>query len=207
MTAPSAELQSALRAARRDRPSDAAKERMYGQIAAQTAATAAAAPLLSKLLGSLVVKAVALAVSVAVVAGLVAWTVPRVTAQSLGPDPIVDVSATRSDGHVPPASFVVLTAHALPSPGTDLVPAAVNDGDAIEREARWVAEARTALMRGEPALAATKARAARALPSHLLEPEELRILGRALRVMGDDAGADAAFAELVAKYPEEALRP
>ena len=37
MTAPGAELQSLLRAARRDRPSDEAKKRMYGQIAAQIA--------------------------------------------------------------------------------------------------------------------------------------------------------------------------
>jgi hypothetical protein len=213
MTAPGADVQLLLRAARRDAPSAATKEAMYARIAAQTAGAAAAAPLVSKLFGAKLLVGLA---SVAVAVGLVAFIAPKLKAPTLGPDPVVTIDRTHVTGSGgaadepagfrPPSSLVALQSHAPPAPGKS-TPVVIVDGDAIEREARWVAEARTALMRGEPAVAATKARAARALPSKLLEPEELRILGRALRVMGDDRGADAAFAELVAKYPEEALRP
>ncbi len=221
---PGGDVQVLLRAARRDGPSEASRQAMFARIAAQTAGAAAAAPLASKLFGSLAGKLALGVVSLATLAGLALWVAPRVSPPVLGPAPVLtidrsggggagaDASGAASgdelgaDGWVLPSSLMTLESHAPPSPGRKEAAVAV-DGDAIEREARWVAEARTALMRGEPSVAATKARAARALPSKALEPEELRILGRALRVMGDDKGADAAFNELVAKYPEEALRP
>ncbi len=219
MTAPGTEMQALFRAARRDGPSSAAKERMFAGIAAQTAGAAAATSLLGKLLGSSAAKVGAVVLSVAAVWGIAGLVGPRVvgvlapglgtSSLAPGPDVVTERGASESEDARPaPASFVALSSHAPRAPGAKAAAVATsNDGDAIEREARWVAEARTALMRGEPALAAAKARAARALPSHMFEPEELRILGRALRVMGDDVGADAAFSELVAKYPAEALRP
>lgn len=205
----SQDVAALLRAARRDAPSTAAKERIFAKVAAQTAATAAATPLLAKLLGSVAAK-VALAVSVAALLGLVgAFAGPRLIAPPLAPDePLAARASDEGAGLAAPRLVVALEGRAPAATGAtrESTAAPVYD-DAMEREARWVAEARTALMRGEPQTAAAKARAARALPSHLLEPEELRILGRALRAMGDDKGADAAFSELVAKYPEEALRP
>lgn len=213
MTAPGTDMQALFRAARRDAPSSAAKQKMYAAVLGQTAGAAAATPLLGKLLGSSVAKVSAVLLSVACVCGLAGLVAPRVLAglgtSSLSPGPdVVTERGLGDDARPAPASFVALSSHAPRAAGAKTVAVASStDGDSIEREARWVAEARTALMRGEPALAAAKARAARALPSHLFEPEELRILGRALRVMGDDVGADAAFSELVAKYPAEALRP
>jgi hypothetical protein len=206
MTSPGTEMQSLLRAARGDAPSAAAKKQMYARVLAKSAAGASAAPLAAKLFGTLAGKLIILGVGAATVAGLVGLITPRVLAPTLAPDPVLTIDHSIATGHdddapLGLASPVILQTTAPAAPGAK-VAATATDGDSVEREARWVAEARTALM-----LAATKARAARALPSKMFEPEELRILGRALRVVGDDRGADAAFAELVAKYPEEALRP
>jgi len=44
---------------------------------------------------------------------------------------------------------------------------------------------------GDPATAVAKVHAAQAIPSRQMEPEELRVLAKALRALGDDKGARA----------------
>ena len=73
------------------------------------------------------------------------------------------------------------------------------------REASLVAEARSALARGDAAAALRAVRAARQLPSHLLEPEELSLEAQALRALGLAAEATAVDGTLKGKYPDHAL--
>jgi hypothetical protein len=77
--------------------------------------------------------------------------------------------------------------------------------DLLAREAELVAEARGAVVRGEPAAALAAIRAAQGLPGHALEPEELSLEVRALRALGQLDAANAAEAKLRAKYPDNAL--
>src|SRR5436305_1750013 len=77
--------------------------------------------------------------------------------------------------------------------------------DALMREASLVAEARSALARGDAASALRAVRAARRLPSHLLEPEELAIEAQALRALGQSDDARSVDGTLKGKYPDHAL--
>ena len=92
----------------------------------------------------------------------------------------------------PPARLVV----AVPPASTE---------DSLMREASLVAEARSALARGDAAAALRAVRAARQLPSHLLEPEELSLEAQALRALGLAAEATAVDGTLKGKYPDHAL--
>ena len=77
--------------------------------------------------------------------------------------------------------------------------------DSLTREASLVAEARGALGRGDAPGALRAVRAAKALPSRLLEPEELAVEAQALRALGRDDEAKGVDGNLRSHYPESAL--
>jgi hypothetical protein len=77
--------------------------------------------------------------------------------------------------------------------------------DGLEKEAALVAEARGALRRGDAAGALQRIRAARAIPSGELAPEELSIEVQALKALGRSDDAAEADARLRSSYPESAL--
>jgi hypothetical protein len=77
--------------------------------------------------------------------------------------------------------------------------------DPLAREAQLVAEARGALGRGDPRRALQAVRAARALPSHQLAPEELAVEAQALRALGRANEATAVDETLRSQFPESAL--
>jgi predicted lipid-binding transport protein (Tim44 family) len=77
--------------------------------------------------------------------------------------------------------------------------------DALAREASLVAEARSALGRGDPRTALRVIRSARALPSRQLVPEELAVEEHALRALGRSDEANGIDVQLRLEYPEAAL--
>jgi hypothetical protein len=77
--------------------------------------------------------------------------------------------------------------------------------DALAREASLVAEARSALGRGDPRTALRAIRSARALPSQQLVPEELAVEEQALRALGRSDEANGIDVQLRLQYPEAAL--
>jgi len=120
--------------------------------------------------------------------------------------------ATPSAGMPPPhatatphatAARAPLSPSLASAPRATLSPAAL-DG-AIAREASLVAEARGALVRGDPMSALRIVRVARALPSHRLGPEELAVEAQALHALGRDSEARETDATLRTQFPESAL--
>jgi hypothetical protein len=79
--------------------------------------------------------------------------------------------------------------------------------DTLAREASLVARAHAALVGGDAHAALLTVRAARALPSHALRPEELSIEAQALRALGRDAQASEVDSTLKKQFPESALAP
>jgi hypothetical protein len=77
--------------------------------------------------------------------------------------------------------------------------------DSLAREASLVSEARNALEHGNPELALRAIRAARALRSHQLVPEELAVEEQALRAIGQSDEANGIDVQLRLQYPESAL--
>jgi hypothetical protein len=77
--------------------------------------------------------------------------------------------------------------------------------DPLEREAQLVSEARGALGRGDARRALQAVRAARALPSHQLAPEELAVEAQALRAQGRTGDAKEVDETLRTQFPESAL--
>lgn len=77
--------------------------------------------------------------------------------------------------------------------------------DSLAREASLVAEARSALGRGDPRSALRAIRAARAIPSRQLVPEELAVEELALRALGQSDEANGIDVMLRLQYPEAAL--
>jgi hypothetical protein len=77
--------------------------------------------------------------------------------------------------------------------------------DSLSREASLVSEARNALAHGNPELALRSIRAARALRSHQLVPEELAVEEQALRAIGHSDEANGIDVQLRLQYPESAL--
>ena len=75
----------------------------------------------------------------------------------------------------------------------------------MAREAQLVSEARGALGRGDPQRALQAVRAARALPSHQLAPEELAVEAQALRALGRPGDANEVDETLRSQFPESAL--
>jgi hypothetical protein len=77
--------------------------------------------------------------------------------------------------------------------------------DSLAREAALVSEARNALTHGNPELALRAIRAARALRSRQLVPEELAVEEQALRAIGHSDEANGIDVQLRLQYPESAL--
>jgi hypothetical protein len=77
--------------------------------------------------------------------------------------------------------------------------------DSLDREATLVAEARGALVRGEPQAALSAVHAAQALAAHGLQPEELSVESRALRALGRTQEASAVEEKLRTRFPDNAL--
>jgi hypothetical protein len=77
--------------------------------------------------------------------------------------------------------------------------------DPLMREAALVAEARSALVRGDPLGALRTIRATASGSQRELEPEELSIEARALRALGRGAEADTVDVALRTRYPDHAL--
>jgi hypothetical protein len=75
----------------------------------------------------------------------------------------------------------------------------------LAREASLVAEARGALGRGDPDSALRAIRAARALSSRQLVPEELAVEEQAMRALGQSDEANGIDVQLRLQYPESAL--
>jgi hypothetical protein len=92
-----------------------------------------------------------------------------------------------------------------PRPAGRVAPIQAVVEDPLMHEAALVAEARGSLMRGDAIGALRTIRAAGALSPRALEPEELSIESRALRVLGRDAEAAQVDVELRSRYPEHAL--
>jgi hypothetical protein len=78
-------------------------------------------------------------------------------------------------------------------------------GDALAREAAFVAEAHAALLRGDPNGALRAIASARAVAGPQLVPEELAVEGQALRALGRTDEANANDVALRLLYPESAL--
>jgi len=100
----------------------------------------------------------------------------------------------------PPAVAAVVS---LPAHGAATSRPANND--ALGREASLVAQAHAALLGGNPHAALRAIRAARLLPSHVLEPEELSVEAQALRGLGHDDQARGVDSTLKREFPESAL--
>ncbi|MDP9149213.1 MAG: actin-related protein 2/3 complex subunit 5 family protein [Myxococcota bacterium] len=77
--------------------------------------------------------------------------------------------------------------------------------DALAHEASLIGEARSALARGDAESALRAIRAAGALPTRQLVPEELAVEARALRSLGRSAEAKDVGEVLKTRYPESAL--
>ena len=92
-----------------------------------------------------------------------------------------------------------------PSPASSGPPPTVQDPSALAEEARFVTEARRALVSGDPEGALVSIRRARRLPTRALEPEELALESRALRALGRVDEAWVADEALRRGYPKSAL--
>ncbi|HEX7604627.1 MAG TPA: hypothetical protein VF316_23575 [Polyangiaceae bacterium] len=223
MNALSPDTRRLLTQARSEGPSEASRRHILGAVLAQTTVAAAAMPSATQTGATLATKAaLGVLLGAAVTVGLAATLlVARAHgAATVGPDvPVAIVDRTPTSVSPPPAAMQPIMGASPKSEAKVLEPppashAALSgasqarfDGppaDPMEREARLVAEARAALLRGDPATAVTKVHAAQALPVRQMEPEELRVLAKALRALGDDKGASRAQTELVMRYPGEA---
>ena len=132
---------------------------------------------------------------------------PPPPAAPTAPATLVDAKAA------PPSVAANAAPPAAPKPAVRLgasvaakaKPSATDSDDVLMRETLLVAEARGALMRGDARAALSAARAARALDSHALDPEELSLQARALRALGEDDEANKVEGTLKGRYPEHAL--
>jgi len=217
MTELSSSTRALLRAARQDGPGAAGRSQIWSGVAAKAAGgtalgaaggTAAAGAATAKLfvMGALLGSAITVGIAAIVL---------HVGAPSLQPDPAQVVHAdTESESQSERLAPAALATSRAPDEAPSLTPR-VEPGrhtghprsmdDSLGREAQLVAEARGAVVRGEPEAALSALRAAHALPAHALEPEELSLEVRALRAVGRMDEANAADARLRAKFPDHAL--
>jgi hypothetical protein len=114
-----------------------------------------------------------------------------------GPASAIGASGARPAVHVAPGR--------RPASTTPSAAAHPSDDDPLTREASLVAEARSALARGDAQMALRLVRAARSMPSPQLVPEELTVEAQAQRSLGNADGARAADATLHSQYPDSAL--
>ncbi len=130
----------------------------------------------------------------------------RVPGQNAAPSPAAPSPAAGLPAAA--ASTHVATATPVTPPRPPVAAAAARTGatlDPLEREAQLVSEARGALGRGDARRALQAVRAARALPSHQLAPEELAVEAQALRALGRAGDANQVDDTLRSKFPESAL--
>jgi hypothetical protein len=209
-----------LRAARSDGPTAAARAKILGGIASGTGAAAggAAAGAAAKatvLTGSAKLLVAGALFGSAVTVGIAAMVL-HVGTPKLAPEPAYAVHADPDVVAVAPAGHGPTHDEALPplAPRTSHLAkratlaherSAAPPYDALAREAALVAEARSALVRGEPDVALGALRAAEALPARAMEPEELSLRARALRASGHDAEATLVEDQLRARFPDNAL--
>jgi hypothetical protein len=130
------------------------------------------------------------------------------TAQTKAPEMVTAEPATAPAAPVPTVPALAASAPAHPArmspPLLATGPRPVAE-DSLTREASLVAEARGALGRGDAQGALRAVRAARALPSRKLEPEELAVEAQALRALGRDDEAKGVDVTLRSHYPDSAL--
>ena len=109
----------------------------------------------------------------------------------------------------PPSAAVPLPLPPVRAQGTPAAPVragpAAAPDDGLAREAAFVAEARGALKRGDPASCLRAIRAARVVPSHQLGPEELALEAQAFRALGREDDARDSELQLRKQFPESAL--
>jgi hypothetical protein len=79
------------------------------------------------------------------------------------------------------------------------------EGDALMREALLVAQAREDILAGSPSSALDALDGARATGSRSLEPEELSLRARALRMLGREGEASRVESALSSRFPESFL--
>ena len=206
-----------LRAAREDAPSAARRSQMWSGVAVKAAggaALGAGAASASKAAAAGTAKLFVMGALLgsAVTVGLAAMVL-HVTTPHLRPDPTVISRADDAQDQgerlapatrAPAAAALDDVAPASPH-AKHVAGHARSIEDSLAREAELVAEARGAVVRGQPEAALSAIHAAQALPGHALEPEELSIEVRALRAMGELDAANAADARLRAKFPDHAL--
>ncbi|HZU85681.1 MAG TPA: hypothetical protein VE987_22295 [Polyangiaceae bacterium] len=99
---------------------------------------------------------------------------------------------------IAPAPLAFGAAKALVQPKHTRAPArgASTHEDSLAREAWLVTQARGALDRGDPRAALRAIRAARGLPAHQLDPEELAVEEQALRALGQSDEANGIEVQL-----------
>lgn len=132
-------------------------------------------------------------------AGATAKTTPHAAAaRPARPAPVVSPA---HDGRIGS-----LDAHPDRDPSSDRSGAGASaPEDALAREARLVGEARALLAAGNAQAALARVRAARAMPSPQLVPEELTVEAQALRALGQADEASGVSATLRSQFPDSAL--
>jgi hypothetical protein len=127
--------------------------------------------------------------------------------------PAIESASMVGNANPPVASALPVAAHA-PAPAMHAIPApsvatvahmAASVDDTLSREAALVAEARGAIVRGDPQAALRSIHAARQLPSRQLLPEELAVEAQAYRALGREDEAHDADTALKKQFPESAL--
>ena len=192
---------------RRLRPAAAAASKTA---AAVSASTSVKASFLGGLLGSAVTISLAAAV----------FYYPRASSVSEGPPPVVtierragataeivlpNVAPTPLDGVAPNATAAVVPPAPTPKTrATSAASATSTTNEGLLREASYVADARRALLDGNPEAALRAVRAARN-EGRSLEPEGLSIEARALRALNRPADAARVEWRLRSRYPHHAL--
>ena len=226
----SSSTRALMRAAKADGPSAAARAKIWSGVAGTTVAAGAAGlasgPSLATGAASASGKLMAVGAlfGSAVTVGLAMMMVHLVPAS---PSPVA-----RANSHESPVSFadpavptdrplpavepLARSVEAesakdvpLPSPAPPKAPPVASTRiapeDPLLRESQLVAEARSALVRGDALAALTSVHAARRLSSRALEPEELSIESHALRSLGREDEAMAVDLTLRSRFPEHAL--
>jgi len=220
MTDLSPTTKALLRAARSDGPSAAARAKILGGIASGTGAGAGGGSLGTVAKGTLATGTAKLlaagalfgsAVTVGIAAMLLHLGSPK-----LAPDPAYTVQADSEFSTIAPAARgtalddALSTKPASPALHAKHVAAPLDRSttlsyDPLAREASLVAEARSAIVRGEPDAALSALRATETLPTRAMEPEELSLQARALHAAGRDPEAAFAEEQLRARFPDNAL--
>jgi len=121
---------------------------------------------------------------------------------SAGPLAATSVPPPPAPGPAPATRSAARLSGAMPAHGAASAP---SDDVLLAQETGLVIEARAALARGDAQAALRAVRAARALPSHHLAPEELSVEAQALRAIGREDEARDDDAILKKQFPESAL--